>query len=194
MLKERNIYIACSCNYSRKGTGRLSTLVSKFQLCQAVTVTIKQTNLFQIACSMHPIRKIYETLHVCEEISKLKYSFVCYTSLTSFRTLNGGVVRRVSIFFTTLRKKDEQGQQKRAGHYDLLRGVRCQVYSIGDFVAVRAGKSKWYMAIISELDNDTKELKSMSTIIHKCSVPCMDGCMRYSFGAVDIKNIWEKLV
>ena len=46
-------------------------------------------------------------------------------------------------------EKDEQGQQKRAGHYDLLRGVRCQVYSIGDFVAVRAWKSKWYMAIIS---------------------------------------------
>ena len=40
-------------------------------------------------------------------------------------------------------EKDEQGQQKRAGHYDLLRGVRCQVYSIGDFVAVRAWKSKW---------------------------------------------------
>ena len=111
-------------------------------------------------------------------------------------------------------EKDEQGQQKRAGHYDLLRRVRCQVYSIGDFVAVRAGKSKWYMAIISELDNDTKEVKlnfmersgslfsfsdeeekwvSMSTIIHKCSVPCIDGRMRYSFDAVDIKNIREKM-
>ena len=111
-------------------------------------------------------------------------------------------------------EKDEQGQQKRAGHYDLLRGVRCQVYSIGDFVAVRAGKSKWYMAIISELDNDTEQVKlnfmersgslfsfsdeeekwvSMSTIIHKCSVPCMDGRMRYSFDAVDIKNIQEKM-
>ena len=110
-------------------------------------------------------------------------------------------------------EKDEQGQQKRAGHYDLLRGVRCQVFSIGDFVAVRAGKSKWYMAIISEFDNDTEEVKlnfmersgslfsfsdeeekwvSMSTIIHKCSVPCMDGRMRYSFDAVDIKNIREK--
>ena len=95
MLKERNIYLACSRNYSRKGTGRLSTLVSKFQLCQAVTVTVKRKNLFQIACSMHLIRKIYETLHVCEEISKLKYSLVCYAPLTSFRTLNGGVVRRV---------------------------------------------------------------------------------------------------
>ena len=111
-------------------------------------------------------------------------------------------------------EKDEQGQQKRAGHYDLRRGVRCQVYSIGDFVAVRGGKSKWYMAIISELDNDMEEVKlnfmersgslfsfsdeeekwvSMSTIIHKCSVPCMDGRMRYSFDAVDIKNIREKM-
>ena len=111
-------------------------------------------------------------------------------------------------------EKHEQVQQKRAGHYDLLRGVRCQVYSIGDFVAVRAGKSKWYMAIISGLDNDTEEVKfnfversgslfsfsdeeekwvSMSTIIHKCSVPCVDGRMRYSFDAVDINNIREKM-
>ena len=111
-------------------------------------------------------------------------------------------------------EKDKQGQQKRAGHYDLLRGVRCQVYSIGDLVAVRAGQSKQYMAIISELDNDTEEVKlhfmegsgslfsfsdeeekwvSMSTIIYKCSVPCMDGRMRYSFDAVGNKNIWEKM-
>ena len=110
-------------------------------------------------------------------------------------------------------EKDKQGQQKRAGHYDLLRGVRCQVYSTGDFVVVRAGKSKWYMAIISELDNDTEEVKSnfmersgslfsfndeeekwvsLSTIIHKCSVPCMDGRIGYLFDAVDIKNIWGK--
>ena len=105
MLKERNIYLACSCNYSRKGTGGLSTLVSKFHLCQAVTVTIKQTDIFQIACSMHPIRKIYETLHLCEEISKLKYSLVCHALLTSFRTFNGGVVRRVYSIQKMKKKK-----------------------------------------------------------------------------------------
>ena len=33
----------------------------------------------------------------------------------------------------------------------------------------------------------------MSTIIHKCSVPCMDGYIRYSFDAVDIKNIQGKM-
>ena len=70
------------------------------------------------------------------------------------------------------------------------------------------------MAIISELDNDTEEVKlnfmersgsqfsfsdeeekwvSMSAIIHKCSVPCMDDRMRYPFDAVDIKNIQEKI-
>ena len=113
-----------------------------------------------------------------------------------------------------LEEKDEQGQRNRAGHYDLLRGVRCQVYSISDFVTVRAGKSKWYMVIISELDNDMEEVKlncmersgslfsisdeeekwvSMSTTIHKCSLPCMDGRMRYSFDAINIKNIQEKM-
>ena len=70
------------------------------------------------------------------------------------------------------------------------------------------------MAIISELDNDMEEVKlnfmersgslfsfsdeeekwvSMSTIIHKCSVPCMVDRMRYSFDAVDIKNIREEM-
>ena len=68
------------------------------------------------------------------------------------------------------------------------------------------------MAIISELDNDTEEVKlnlmersgslfsfsdeeekwvSMSTIIHKCPVPCIH--MRYSFDAVEIKNIRGKM-
>ena len=28
---------------------------------------------------------------------------------------------------------------------------------------------------------------------YKCSVPCMDGHMRYSFHAVDIKSIGEKM-
>ena len=94
MPQERNVYLACSCNYPRKGIGRLSTLVSTFKLFQAVTVTIKQTNLFWIAHSMDPIRKNYEPLHLCEVISKLKYSLVCYALLTSFRIFNGGVVRR----------------------------------------------------------------------------------------------------
>ena len=69
MLKERNIYLACGCNYSRKGTGGLSSLVRKFDFFQAVTVTIKQINIFQIAWSMHPSGKIYQTLHLREEIS-----------------------------------------------------------------------------------------------------------------------------
>ena len=70
------------------------------------------------------------------------------------------------------------------------------------------------MAIIFELVYDTEEVKlnfmersgslfsfsdeeekwvSMSTIIHKCTVPYMDGHMRYSFDAVDIKNIRAKM-
>ena len=40
-------------------------------------------------------QKIYETLDLCEEILKLKYSLFCYALLTSFRTFNGSVVRRV---------------------------------------------------------------------------------------------------
>ena len=47
---------------------------------------------------MHPIRKIYQTLHLCEEISELKCSLVRYAPLTSFRTFYGGVVRRAIAF------------------------------------------------------------------------------------------------
>ena len=88
------------------------------------------------------------------------------------------------------------------------------VSSVGDYVAVRLGKSTWYMAIITEDDNETKEVKvkfmeksgslfafsdeeekwvSVSTIIHKCSVACMDTRMRYSFDAIDIRHIHEKM-
>ena len=36
------------------------------------------------------------------------------------------------------------------------------VSSVGDYVAVRLGKRTWYMAIITEDDNETKEVKSSS--------------------------------
>ena len=117
---------------------------------------------------------------------------------------------------------DEEGKQQKAGHYNLLKRVTsltqgtsdAVVSSVGDYVAVRLGKSTLYMAIITEDDNETKEVKvkfmeksgtlfafsdeeekwvSVSTIIHKCSVPCMDTPMRYSFNAIDIRHIHEKI-
>ena len=116
-------------------------------------------------------------------------------------------------------EKDDQGNQIKAGHDNLLKRVvllsqEGSLFAIGDYVTVRFGKSKWYMAIITEVDNETEEVKlnfmektgklfafseeeekwlAMSTIIHKCSVPSMDGRMRYSFDAIDIKLITEKM-
>ena len=116
----------------------------------------------------------------------------------------------------------EEGKQQKAGHYNLLKRVTsltqgtsdAAVSSLGDYVADRLGKSTWYMAIITEDDNETKEVKvklmeksrtlfafsdeeekwvSVSTIIHKCSVPCLDTRMRYSFDAIDIRHIHEKM-
>ena len=70
------------------------------------------------------------------------------------------------------------------------------------------------MAIITEDGNETMEIKvkfmensgthfafsdeeekwvSVSTIIRKCSVPCMDTQMRYSFDDIDIRHIHEKM-
>ena len=117
---------------------------------------------------------------------------------------------------------DEEGKQQKAGHYNLLKRVTsltqgtsdAVVSSVGDYMAVRLGKSTLYMAIITEDDNETKEVKvkfmeksgtlftfsdeeekwvSVSTIIHKCSVSCMDTQMRYSFDAIDIRHTHEKM-
>ena len=113
-------------------------------------------------------------------------------------------------------------ESKKAGHNNLPKRMTslthgtsdAVVSSVGDYVAVRLGKSTWYMTIITEDDNETKEVKvkfmeksgslfafsdeeekwvSVSTIIHECSVPCMDTRMRYSFDAIDIRHIHEKM-
>ena len=64
---------------------------------------------------------------------------------------------------------DEEGKQQKAGHYNLLKRVTsltqgtsdAVVSSVGDYVAVRLGKSTLYMAIITEDDNETKEVSQV---------------------------------
>ena len=89
-----------------------------------------------------------------------------------------------------------------------------KVYSLGDYVAVRSETVDWFMCVVSEVNEPSKEVKvrfirksgqhfllskklekwfPKSAIFHRCSVPFIDNRMRNSFDAIDIKNICDKL-
>ena len=89
-----------------------------------------------------------------------------------------------------------------------------QVYSLGDYVAVRSETIDWFMCVISEVNDPSKEAKvrfmrksgqyfllskmlekwfPKSAIFHICSVPSTDNHMRNSFDAIDIKSICDKM-
>ena len=89
-----------------------------------------------------------------------------------------------------------------------------KIYSLGDYVAVRPETSDWLMCAISEINDPSKEVKvrflrksgqyfllskklekwfPKSAIFHRCSVPSIDNRMRYSFDAIDIKSICDKI-
>ena len=89
-----------------------------------------------------------------------------------------------------------------------------KVYSLGDYVAVRLETIDWFMCVITEVNNPSKEVKvkfmrksgqyfllskklenwfPKSAIFHRCSVLSIDNRMRNSFDAIDIKSICDKM-
>ena len=89
-----------------------------------------------------------------------------------------------------------------------------KVYSLGDYVAVRSETIDWFMCVISEVNDPSKEVKvrfmrksgqyfllnrrlekwfPKSAIFHRCSLPSIDSRMRNSFDAIDIKSICDKM-
>ena len=62
-------------------------------------------------------------------------------------------------------ERDDKGELIKAGHYVLLRRTTLlspeneKVYSLGDYVAVRSETKNWFMCVISELNNPSKEVK-----------------------------------
>ena len=89
-----------------------------------------------------------------------------------------------------------------------------KVYSLADYVAVRLETIDWFMCVISEVNDPSKEVKvrfmrksgqyfllsrklekwfPKSAIFHICSVPSTDNRMRNSFDAIDIKSICDKM-
>ena len=89
-----------------------------------------------------------------------------------------------------------------------------KVYSLGDYVAVCSETTDWFMCVISEINDPSKEVKvrfmrksgqyfllskklekwfPKSAIFHRSSIPSIDNRMRYSFDAIDIKGICDKI-
>ena len=116
---------------------------------------------------------------------------------------------------------DDKGELIKAGHYVLLGRAALlsqpeneKVYSLGDYVAVCSEKDDWFMCVISEINDPSKEVKvrfmrksgqyflltkklekwfPKSAIFHRCSIPSIDNRMRYSFDAINIKGICDKI-
>ena len=81
-------------------------------------------------------------------------------------------------------------------------------------VTVRSETNDWLMCVISEMNDPSKEVKARfmkksgqylllstklekwfpkSAIFHRCSIPSIDNSMHYSFDAIDIKGICDKI-
>ena len=63
-------------------------------------------------------------------------------------------------------ERDDKGKLIKAGHYVLLRRATLlsqpenkKVYSVGDYVAVRSETNDWFMCVISEINDPSKEVK-----------------------------------
>ena len=107
-------------------------------------------------------------------------------------------------------------------HYVLLRRATLfsqpeneKVYSLGGYVTVRSETNDWFMCVISEINDPSKEVKvrfmrksgqyfllskklekwfPKSAIFHRCSMDIiLDNSMRYSLDGTDIKGICDKI-
>ena len=118
-------------------------------------------------------------------------------------------------------ESEYKGELIKAGHYVLLRRTTLlsqpeneTVYSLGDYVAVRSETNDWFICVISEINEPSKEVKvrfmrksgqyfllskrlekwfPISAIFYRCSIPSIDSRMRYSFDGIDIKGICDKM-
>ena len=91
-----------------------------------------------------------------------------------------------------------------------------KVYFLGDrdYVAVCSETSDWFMCVISEINDPSKKAKvrfmrkseqyfllskklekwfPKSAIFHRCSISSIDNIMHYSFDAIDIEGVCDKI-
>ena len=89
-----------------------------------------------------------------------------------------------------------------------------KVYYVGDYVAVRSETNDWFMCVISEINDPSKEVKMRfmrksgkyflpskklekwfpkPAIFHRYSIPSIDNRTRYPFDAINAKGICDKI-
>ena len=89
-----------------------------------------------------------------------------------------------------------------------------KVYSLGDYVAVCSETTDRFMCVISEINDPSNEVNVRfmkksgqyfllskklekwflkSVIFHRCSIPSTHNRMLYSFDAIDIKSLCDKI-
>ena len=120
------------------------------------------------------------------------------------------------------KERDDKGEPIKAGHDVLLRRAALlsqpeneKVYSLSDYVSVRSETNDWFMCVISKINDPSKEVKvrfmrksgqyflpikklekwfPKSAIFHRYSIPSTNNHMCYSFDAIDIKGICDKII
>ena len=118
-------------------------------------------------------------------------------------------------------ERDDKGELIKAGDYVLLKRATLlsqpeneKVYSLGLYATVFSETNDWFMCVISETNDPSKEVKvrfirkseqyfllskklgkwfPKSAIFHRCSIPSIDNRMHYSFDAINIKGIRNKI-
>ena len=116
-------------------------------------------------------------------------------------------------------ERDHKGELIKAGHYVLLRRAtllsqpeNVKVYSLGDYVAVCSETTDWFMYVMSEINDPSKQVKvrfmkksgqyislrkklekcsPKSAIFHRFSIPYHP--MSYSFDTIDIKSLCDNI-
>ena len=118
-------------------------------------------------------------------------------------------------------ERDDKGELIKARPYGLLRGATLlsqpeneKAYSLGDYVAVRSETNDWFICVINEINDPSKEVKfrfmrksgqyfllskklekwfPKSAILHRCSIPSIDNRMCYFFDTIDVKGICDNI-
>ena len=76
-------------------------------------------------------------------------------------------------------ERDDKGELIKAGHYVLLRRATLlsqpeneKVYSLGDYVAAYSETTDWFMYVMSEINDPSKEVKVRFMKKSSCLVKC----------------------
>ena len=92
--------------------------------------------------------------------------------------------------------------------------MKIKGYSLGDYVVVRSETNNWFLCVIIEINDPSKEIKvrfmrksgqyflqskklekwfPKPAIFHRCFIPYIDNRMRHSIDAIITKSVCDKI-